>query len=129
MTPKTMVAWVRSGRRFLLAAVACMGHALAADPTPAEVSAAFPSGDGLAVQVGASDPGFLGALTNAGKRLLHGLTLDDATRDKARAGLMAAHLHPLASVSTWYGAPRLPYADCSRPPSSLADPVSLELRG
>ncbi len=28
-----------------------------------------------------------------------------------RAGLICSSLHPLASVSTWYGGPRLPYAD------------------
>jgi hypothetical protein len=45
------------------------------------------------------------ALTNHGKRLVHGLTLDDATRDNVRAGLISSNVHPLASVSTWYGAP------------------------
>jgi outer membrane protein assembly factor BamB len=84
---------------------------LAADPSAMEVTAAFPSGDGLAVQLGATDSGFLGSLTNHGKRLVQGLTLDDATRDNVRAGLISTNVHPLASVSTWYGAPRLPYAD------------------
>jgi len=84
---------------------------LAASPSPEEVRAAFPAGDGLAVEVGANDSGFLGSLTNRGRRLVQGLALDDATRDQVRAELICSSLHPLASVSTWYGGPRLPYAD------------------
>jgi len=93
------------------AVLAFAGFALAASPSAAEVTSAFPPGDGLAVEVGSTDPAFLGSLTNNGKRLVHGLALDDATRDQVRAGLISANLHPLASVATWHGAPRLPYAD------------------
>jgi hypothetical protein len=69
----------------VLAVLASAGFALAASPSAAEVAAAFPAGDGLAVEVGSSDAGFLGSLTNNGKRLVQGLTLDDATRDQVRA--------------------------------------------
>ena len=40
---------------------------LAADPSPEKVRAAFPAGDGLAVQVAASDAGFLGSLDEPGQ--------------------------------------------------------------
>ena len=100
---------IACGLAVLLAVSQRASHA--ASPSLEEVKAAFPAGDGLAVEVGANDSGFLGSLTNRGKRLVQGLTLDDATRDQVRAGLISGGLHPLASVSAWYGAPRLPYAD------------------
>jgi outer membrane protein assembly factor BamB len=81
------------------------------NPPATEVKAAFPTGDGLVVQVGATEASFLTALTNGGKRLAHGLTLDSATRDKVRSGLITSKVHPQASVSVWYGKPGLPYAD------------------
>jgi len=106
-----MFALVRVGVGAALTVLAFGGVALAADPSAAEVTAAFSAGDGLAVQVGTTDAGLLGSLTNNGKRLVHGLALGDAARDQVRAGLISANLHPLASVATWCGAPRLPYAD------------------
>ncbi|MGA2031985.1 MAG: PQQ-binding-like beta-propeller repeat protein [Thermoguttaceae bacterium] len=106
-----MLSVVRLGVGTVVAVLASAGLALAADPSAAEATAAFPAGDGLAVEVGATDPAFLSSLTNHGKRLVHGLALDDAARDEVRAGLIAFNAHPLASVATWHGAPRLPYAD------------------
>ncbi|MCY3019498.1 MAG: PQQ-binding-like beta-propeller repeat protein [Planctomycetota bacterium] len=106
-----MFALLRLGVGVVLAVLAFASLAPAACPSSAEVTAAFPAGDGLAVEVGATNPGFLGSLTNNGKRLVQGLTLDDATRDQVRAELISTNLHPLASVATWHGAPHLPYAD------------------
>jgi outer membrane protein assembly factor BamB len=84
---------------------------LAADPDPATVAKAWPAPDGLIVQVGAAQAASLAAWIAKGGRLVHGLALDDATRDRVRAGLHQQGVHPLASVATWHDGPRLPYAD------------------
>ncbi len=65
---------------------------------------------GLAVHVGAGDGLREIELARPGGLLVHGLALDDAARERARTGIRAAGLHPLASVETWTE-PRLPYAD------------------
>lgn len=110
-TPQCMLGLVRLAIAMLLILSIGGAIALAVDPSAAEVKAAFPAGDGLAVQVGATDAEFLGSLTNGGTRLVHGLAMDDQTRDKVRAALISAGRHPMASVATWHGAPLLPYAD------------------
>jgi outer membrane protein assembly factor BamB len=91
--------------------LAGMGGAHAADPSPAEVQAAFPAGDGLVVQVGAANGAFLAELTNKGRRSVHGLCLSDRDRDVVRGVLHQRAVYPLASVATWDAAPGLPYAD------------------
>ncbi|MFM2092173.1 MAG: hypothetical protein RLZZ127_2662, partial [Planctomycetota bacterium] len=83
----------------------------AADPSAAAVEAAWPDRNGLAVQVGAADAGFLAGLTGGNGRLVHGLVHDDALRDRLRGELHRQGIHPLATVATWHDAPRLPYAD------------------
>lgn len=103
---------MRSIHAVVLGVILGIGRvALAIDPPASEVAAAFPDGNGLAVQVGATSPAFVGALTNDGKRLVHALATDDKTRDEVRAGLVTAKVHPLATVATWLNPPHLPYAD------------------
>ncbi|MFM2090253.1 MAG: Serine/threonine-protein kinase AfsK [Planctomycetota bacterium] len=97
--------------RTLSAVIVCSALA-AADPPAGAVAEAWPAPDGLVVQIGAESAQALGDFTGRDHgRLVHGLTADDAVRDRLRGELHAAGLHPLASVATWHGAPRLPYAD------------------
>ncbi len=85
---------------------------IAADPPAAEVEKAWPSPGGLVVQIGAGSATSLGGYAGTGRgRLVHGLVADDGARDRLRRELHAAGLHPLVTVATWQGAPRLPYAD------------------
>lgn|GEM_PF-977825 len=100
-------------RRILtcLIAFSFAGRVLAANPPVAEVTKAWPHPNGLVVQVGAADTDFLTGLTADGGRMVHGLTLEPSERDSLRVGLHKAGVYPLASASTWHGAPRLPYAD------------------
>jgi len=90
---------------FLLAPVA------AADPAAAEVLRASGLAGGLAVHLGVGDGALDCALTNAGRILVHGLALDDASRDAARATIVAKGLYGLASVERWDDLKVLPYAD------------------
>jgi outer membrane protein assembly factor BamB len=94
----------------LVLVLAC-GCLHAADPSPADLTAAKAPENGLVVQVGARNASFLGGLTLRGKRLVHGLALDDATRAAVLPGLVSGGWHPFASISVWDAAPRLPYAD------------------
>jgi outer membrane protein assembly factor BamB len=72
------------------------------DPWPVEA--------GLAVHVGTSDGAVELSLASNGRRLVHGLAADAASRDRARAALHAKAVYGLACVETWRG-PALPYAD------------------
>jgi hypothetical protein len=85
--------------------------AAAADPSPADLAAAGAPGNGIAVQIGASDASFLATATLGGRRLVQGLVTDDASRARLLPGLIASGGHPAATVLTWDGAPALPYAD------------------
>lgn len=65
---------------------------------------------GLAVHVGATDGLREIDLARTGGLLVHGLALDLAARERARTGIRATGLYPLASVETWTES-ELPYAD------------------
>ncbi len=82
----------------------------AADPGVAEVLNSSGVRGGLAVHVGASDGSLECGLTNEGRISVHGLALDDASRDAARKTIFSKGLYGLASVATWNDRTRLPYA-------------------
>lgn len=83
----------------------------AADPGADDLGATQTPDNGLAVQVGARSATFLSGLALGGKRLVHGLVMDDAARAALLADLLRSGSHPFATVSVWDAAPRLPYAD------------------
>ncbi len=68
---------------------------------------------GLVVHVGSSDGTLESAMAASGRRLVHGLALDDAAVQKSRATILAAGRYGLASVAAWSDRSPLPYADQS----------------
>ncbi len=65
---------------------------------------------GLAVHIGSTDGQSERALAKPGTMLVHGLALDDVSRDKARRAIASEKLYGLASIQTWRNRTRLPYA-------------------
>ena len=72
--------------------------------------AAIDSPGGFCIHLGTSDGRLTTALSQGGKRLVHGLTLNDADSETIRAQIREAHLEGIVSVQpgSWK---RLPYAD------------------
>ncbi len=78
-------------------------------------------GGGLVACIGVKDGRLEADLTQKGTYLVHGLALDDAIRDAARATIISKGVYGLASVATWHDRSRLPYA------SNLATVVIADL--
>jgi hypothetical protein len=87
----------------------------------ARMSAAHGIDAGVCVHIGASDGTLEIKLAANGRRLVHGLALDDSSLLRARNAIKQKGLYPLASVEKLTTKGRLPYAD------NLVNPLVADL--
>jgi len=107
-----MGAALARNRRLVAAAAALAALALPAlAQDAAEIARGTGIEAGLVVHVGSTDGRLEAELAKGGRRLVHGLALDDRARDAARTAIADAGLYGLAWVETAATLPRLPYAD------------------
>jgi len=104
MPCKTLAVLLSSWARLVVCAAA------SGEEKPLDLLAKSGVSGGLVVHVGATDGQAEAAMAGRGTYLVHGLSLDDSRRDRARSTITAKGLYGLASVATWHDPSRLPYA-------------------